>query len=142
MKYLFFLLLSATTLVASATCPNTPLPSKGNIELKSPKNGVKAFGLKLHLPRKRYQELDKLAIIAICLDGVPIVVTLFTYLIWGGFAAGFALAFSSIFALAGMVLGTIALVRAAFRGWRRGTFWAVLALGIPLLFLLLTVLIH
>lgn len=85
---------------------------------------------------KKYRTLDKMAVVAICLDGVPVVATLVTYWVAGGFAAGFMLAFSSIFFLAGMVLGAISLIRAAFRGWRRGTFWAALALGLPLLGLL------
>lgn len=89
-----------------------------------------------HFFRKRHRELDKMAILAICLDGVPVVATLVTYWAAGGFAAGFMLAFTSVFFLAGMILGTIALIRAAFRGWRRGTFWAALALGLPLLALL------
>ena len=141
MRYLFFFLLLGFTVNASAACQHRPLPFNKSFVVKLKKPSAKSLSLKQFLPRKRYETVDKLAIVAICLDGVPLVVTLFTYLIWGGVAAGFALAFSSIFALAGMVLGIIALIRAAVRGWRRGTFWAVLALGIQLLFLLLTVLI-
>jgi len=85
---------------------------------------------------KRHRPLDQLAVVAVCLHGVPVVATLVTYWGAGGFAAGFVLYLSSIFSLVGMALGAIALIRAAFLGWRRGTFWAILALVLPPLFLL------
>ena len=139
--YLFlFCLFIASATSAKTSASQSAQVSRERIVLKAKKSLPKALRLGLFNPKKRYQEVDKLAIIAICLDGVTVVATLVTYLVWGGFAAGFALLFSSIFTFAGMVLAIVSLIRAAVKGWRRGTFWAVLALGIPLLFLLLTVL--
>ncbi len=138
---LLFSLIPAFVLSAETLALQTRQLPKERTVLEAKKSPSNALWLRLLMPGKKYQKLDKLAIIAICLDGVTVVATLFTYLVWGGVAAGFALAFSSVFTLAGMVLGAISLIRAAFRGWRRGTFWAILALGLPLIFLLLTLLI-
>lgn len=138
--FLFFATVTTAVSRAETRVPQTPVLSNEGVVSKARKSHPKAFRLGMFSPQKKYQDYDKLAVIAICLDGVAVVATLFTYLVWGGVAAGFALAFSSIFVLAGGVLAVISLVRAALRGWRRGTFWAVLALGLPLLFLLLTVL--
>ena len=90
---------------------------------------------------KKYRPLDTVALWAVGFAILPLVATFITYLIAGGYAAGFVLLFSSVFSLIGVVLGVVSLTKAIFRGWRRGTFWAVVAIAIPLLFLLIVSLV-
>ena len=136
MRYLialFFLLSAAAPSAATGLSTSCPTEKKVVVQPK------KHFSKNLSVRRfaKKYRPLDTVALWAVGFAILPLVATLITYLIAGGYAAGFVLLFSSVFSLIGVVLGVVSLTRAILRGWRRGTFWAVVAIAIPLLFLLI-----
>lgn len=87
---------------------------------------------------KPFRELDRLAVWAIAFGATPILCTLIGFAIGGGLAGSILLLFSSPFFLVGFVIGLIAVIRAFREGWkRRGTVWAVVAMALPIIFLLL-----
>ena len=134
MKYLISLLflLSATS-ASVATGLSVSCPKEGKVVFQPKQKFFK--NLSIRLLGKKYRPFDNIAIWAVGFAILPFVATLFAYVIAGGYAAGFMLLFTSIFSLIGVVLGMASLIRAIFRGWRRGTFWAVVAVVIPFLFL-------
>ena len=134
MKYLLSLifLLSATS-PSAAISPSVSYSKEVKVVFQPKQKFFK--NLSVRILEKRYRPFDNIAIWAVGFAVLPFVATLLTYVIAGGYAAAFMLLFTSIFSLLGVVLGMVALIRAIFRGWRRGTFWAAVAIAIPFLFL-------
>lgn len=134
MKYILSLLflLSATS-PSAAISPSVSYSKEEKVVFQPQKHFFKNLSVK-YLGNK-YRPSDNLAIWAVGFAVLPFVATLITYIIAGGFAAGFMLLLTSIFSLIGVVLGIVSLTRAILRGWRRGTFWAIVAIAIPFLFL-------
>ncbi len=85
-----------------------------------------------------FRELDRLAVWAIAFGATPILCGLIGFAIGGGFAGVILFLFASPFIMVGFVIGLIAVIRAFKEGWkRRGTVWAVVAMALPIIFLLL-----
>ncbi len=134
MKYLLPLLFLFSAMSTSAAISTSVSYSKEVKVVLQPKQ--KFFkNLSVRFLAEKYQPFDRLAIWAVGFAVLPFVATLITYIIAGGYAAAFMLLFTSIFSLLGVVLGIVSLTKAIFRGWRRGTFWAAVAVALPFLFL-------